>query len=107
MTLQSSSDGGTTWKNVKGKTITMNGFRSEIQEKEATASVPQYDELGNPLTYCWVESNVTENVNGENQATITEWEDATEENKTGTIVKKFTLSCNGGDSETDYFVDKV
>lgn len=49
MTLQSSSDGGTTWKNVKGKTITMNGFRSEIQEKEATASVPQYDEFGNPV----------------------------------------------------------
>ena len=59
LTLQYQDPDTDEWKDTDTQ-ITMDGFRSEIQEKEASATVRMYDERGRLLNYRWVESAVFE-----------------------------------------------
>lgn len=99
LTLQYQDPDTDEWKDTDTQ-ITMDGFRSEIQEKEASATVRMYDERGRLLNYRWVESAVFED--GEEVALNPV--EGTDDEKT------FSLKCNDtGDAtgEKEYYVSKT
>lgn len=71
LVLQKSVDGGKTWEDTD-TVQDLTNFTAEQLTKTASASMPKYDEFGNPYTYRWVEQGVYEGKPDESENVLKE-----------------------------------